>query len=84
MGKISLIHIKVKECHENEETYFLWTSPELEWLLIEAKSIEELESKAPWVINAYLKTLQEVKEMQNIYDHKMSIFFNWEKMFTLA
>ena len=40
MDKISLIHIKVKECHENEETYFLWTSPELEWLLIEAKSIE--------------------------------------------
>ena len=89
----SIIHILIEEYNEDWTTYFLWTSPELEGLLIEANTIDDLKEKAPWVISMYIKSANEIeKEKKDAFIKKilssktLNIFYNWEwkQQLTLA
>ena len=87
----TIIHILIEEHNEDWAVYYLWTSPELEWLLIEADSIEEFKEIAPWVIKAYIETINDIEKnkkndfLKNLISKKtLNIFYNWEQQLTLA
>ncbi len=86
-----IIRIFIEEYNENWISYFLWTSPELEWFLVEANSIEELKEETPWVIKMYIEAINEVEEnkkkqyFKNLLSKKtLNISFNWEQQLALA
>lgn len=87
----SVIHILIEEYNEDWVVYFLWTSPELEWLLIEADTIEDLKEKAPWVIKMYIESANEIEEKKKIsflknllINKNLNILYKWEQQLTLA
>ncbi len=85
MKDLSVIHITIEKYNENWTVYYLWKSPELEWLLIEADSIDELEEKAGWVITAYVEAMEEIEEKKrNNFVKNLNIFYNREQRLTLA
>ncbi len=85
MKDLSVVHITIEKYNENWTIYYLWKSPELKWLLIEADSIEELEEKAGWVITAYVETMEEIEEKKRkSFIKNLNIFYNREQRLTLA
>lgn len=59
------IRIEIKEHNDFTHPYFLATSPDVEWFLVQGNSVAEVVELVPDILKDFLKFMKELEEEKN-------------------